>query len=155
MTNSPNFDPTIAHQHFSVTCFNQAWDLIEKPNRTPAEDETMLRLTLTSHWHWTQRADYGPKSSTVAYWQSARIYALLGQATNARRHGHLSLEAAQSEGIAPFYLGYAYEALARAEAVAGNQAKMTQYLNQARQVAETVPDAEAQKTLLADLETVG
>jgi len=51
-------------------------------------------------------------------------------------------------------LGYAYEALARAESVAGNAKKAQEYVREARRVAETMPDPEAKKQLLSDLETI-
>lgn len=33
----PNFDLDAAHRHFSVACFNQAWALLDKPDRTPRD----------------------------------------------------------------------------------------------------------------------
>ncbi|MFC2082656.1 hypothetical protein ACFLSG_01260 [Candidatus Bipolaricaulota bacterium] len=44
-----------AHDSFSVRRFNSAWDLLEKTDRTPAEDEDMLRLSMASSWHRTER----------------------------------------------------------------------------------------------------
>jgi hypothetical protein len=85
----------------------------------------------------------------------SRIYAVLGQADNARRYGELCLGVSQGEDIPPFYLGYAYESLARAEMVAGSQDKRGEYLQKARRAAETVPDAEAREMLQNDLETIG
>ena len=54
------------------------------------------------------------RTAPLAYWQVSRIYALLGQADNARRYGELCLEVSQEPGVQPFYLAYAHEALARA-----------------------------------------
>jgi hypothetical protein len=155
MTSSTDFDVVAAHRYFSVECFNKAWDLLDRPSRTPAEDEEMLHLGLASLWHWTQRPDCTATNRSVSYWQVSRIYAVLGQAGNARRYGELCLGVSQGEGIPPFYLGYAYEALVRAEKVAGNRDKMAEYLQAACQVAETVPDAEARQMLQNDLATIG
>jgi hypothetical protein len=154
MPKKPDFDVDAAHRHFSAECFNQAWELMDKPNRTAAEDEEMIRLSLASTWHWTQREDCAPTNMSVGYWQTSRIYAMLGQADNARRYSQLCLEASQGEDIPPFYLGYAYEALARVESVAGNHAKMEQYLREARRVADTIPKPDAKQILLDDLDTI-
>jgi hypothetical protein len=154
MTEESGFDIAAGHKYFSADCFNKAWALIDKPDRTPEEDEQMLRLCLASHWHWTQREDYSDTSKSTAYWQTSRACALLGMADDARRYGRLCLEASTRKGILPLYLGYAYEALARAEAVAGDGAKMEEYLAKAREVAGTMPDPEAKKMLLDDLETI-
>ena len=154
MSEGPGFDLQAAHRYFSAACFNKAWDLIDQAVRSPAEDEAMLRLSLASAWHWTQRPDCAPSNLSVAYWQTSRIYAILGQADNARRYGQLSLEQCQHEGVLPFYLGYAYEALARAEMAAGNAPKTQEYLAQAHEAAERMTDEEAKKMLLDDLATI-
>ena len=152
--NSPDFDTQTAHQFFAGQCFNSAWDLMEKSNRTPEEDEQMLRLSLASHWHWTQRNDYNAKTKSIAHWQTSRIYTLLGQAENARRYAQLCLQASQDRGVAPFYLAYAYEALARAEAMTGNRKDMAFHLAEAHQIANTITESEAKQQLLNDLATI-
>ena len=154
MSNKPDFDLAAAHHYFSVECFNRAWDLMDKPTRSADENEQMLRLSLASHWHWTQRPDVTSTNASVGYWQTSRIYAVLGQADNARRYGQLCLDASQVEGVLPFYLGYAYEAQARAQSIAGNRAKMDEYLAQARAAAARVADADEAKQLLTDLGTI-
>lgn len=154
MTDKPDFDVVAAHKYFAASCFNTAWGLMDKPDRTVAEDEEMLRLGMASVWHWTQRSDCAPENLSVGYWQVSRIYTILKRAEDARRYGQLSLEASQADGVGPFYRGYAFEALARAEAVAGNRTQMESYLSLAQQAADTIPDADARKMLLDDLKTV-
>ncbi|HLE29025.1 MAG TPA: hypothetical protein VI793_12955 [Anaerolineales bacterium] len=146
------FNPEAAHAYFSTYCFNTAWELIEKADRTSADDEAMVRLAHTSIWHWTQRPDCTPRHLSVGYWQLSRIYSLLGEAENARRYARLALEAGEGQG--PFFVGYAYEALARAEQVAGNEAQKGHYLEQALRLADEVPDPEEKKLLAADLESL-
>ena len=87
-------------------------------------------------WHWSQRADCTPTNLSMSYWQTSRVFALLGQVENARRFAQRCLQVSQSEGIEPVYLGYAYEALARAEMVAGDREKMREYLEKGREIAE-------------------
>ncbi len=154
MGKTSSFDTHTAHRYFSAECFNRAWDLIDKPLRTSEEERSMLQLGLASLWHWTQRPDCTPTSLSVGYWQVARIFALLGQADMARQYGQACFQVSQGEGILPFYLGYAYEALARAEAVAGNKAGKDEYLALARRVSEKITDPEARGQLLSDLATI-
>ena len=154
MAIKPDFNQSAAHKYFSAQCFNKAWDLMEKQNRTAQEDEEMVRLSLASHWHWTQREDYTNKEMSIAYWQTSRIYAILGQADNARRYGQLCLEASQGMDLPPFCLAYAYEALARAELVAKNSDKMEEYLSEARGVADKMSDPNVKEQLLDDLNTI-
>jgi hypothetical protein len=154
MTKKMDFDHGAAHKYFATNCFNQAWDLIDKTDRTPAEDEDMIRLSLASHYHWTQREDYSDTGASIAYWQTSHIYALLSQADNARRYGQLCLEVSQAEEIPPFFLGYAYEALARAESTAGNRKQAQEYIDQAKSIAEKIQEADDKKQLLNDLNTI-
>ena len=154
MDQEPGFDLEKAHRYFSAECFNHAWDYIDKPSRTPEEEQAMLLLSLASLWHWTQRPDCTPGNLSVGYWQVSRVYALLGQADAARQHGQLCLKSSQGEGALLFHLGYAYEALARAEMVGRNQAKMEEYIQKAYQVSEKMADPEAKKQLLDDLATI-
>lgn len=154
MTKKPDFDVKAAHKYFAAHCFNQAWGLIDKTDRTPQEDEQMIRLNMTSTWHWTQRDDCTDKNLSIGYWQAARIFAILGDAVQARKYGEMCLAYSQGEDIGPFFLGYAYEALARAEAIAGNDAEKDKYITLAYQAAEGVSDADSKKALLEDLTTI-
>ena len=154
MAAKSDLDQKAAHKYFSANCFNKAWDLIDKPDRTPEEDEEMIRLSLASHYHWTQRDDYSLTSASVGHWQTSRIYAILGLAENARRYGQLCLEASRAEDVLPFYLGYAFEALARAEAVAGDRDKSEEFISEAKAAAEKVKKSEDRKALLDDLRTI-
>ncbi len=149
---SPDFDIKAAHKYFSAQCFNQAWELMDKAVRTPKEEGQMIQLNQASLWHWTQRDDCTPKNMSIGYWQASRIYALLGPAQDARKYANLSLENSRDEDS--FYKGYAYEALARAEKVAGDRAKMEEYLQKARQCAEEVLDPENRKMLEDDLVSI-
>lgn len=154
MSEKTDLDKKAAHKYFSANCFNQAWDLIDKEERTPEEDEQMIRLSLASHYHWTQREDYTKTNASIAYWQTSHIYALLGQADNSLHYGQLCLEVSQGEDVPPFFLGYAYEALARAESVAGNQDRSADYIKQAQAAAERIEKQDNKKQLLADLESI-
>ena len=150
----PNFDLQTAHKYFSATCFNQTWDYINKTERSAQEDDEMLASAFASLWHWMQREDRKPENLPIGYWQVSRVYALLGQADNARRFGQRSLELAQADGAEPVFVGFAYEALARAESIAGNQGKASEYLQAARRLAEQVSDAEDRQLLEKDLDAL-
>lgn len=147
-------DIQAAHRQFSAQCFNETWDLIMKSDRTPKQDDEMLASTMASYWHWTRREDYAPGNASVGFWQISRVFALLGQPENAKRFAKRSLEVTIGTDVGPFYVGYAYEALARAESVAGNMAKTKEYLDHAYKLADAVEDNESKKWLLDDLATI-
>ena len=154
MATKPVFDQQAAHRHFSVVCFNRTWELIDKKDRTPAEDQEMIQSSLASLWHWTQREECTPTNLSIGYWQVSRAYISLGQVENARRYAGLCLEINRQGNVSAFYRGYAYEALARVEAATGNRARMEEYLAEAQRAAAAVPDPQERDQLLDDLDTI-
>lgn len=145
----PEFDQAAAHRFFSANCFNRAWELIGKPDRTAEDDRLMVALNQASIFHWQQRLDCTDTHRSIGYWQASRIHALLGNAAEARRHAQTSLAFAQN--AEPFYRGYAFEALARAEKLAGNPARAAEYAAKAQIDAQSVSEADEREALLADL----
>ena len=152
MAKKPDFDTQAAHKYFSGHCFNAAWDFIEKKDRSADDDDRMIRLAQTSVWHWTQRQDCVDKNLSVGYWQLSRVYSLVGRADEARKYGQISLKYGENEE--PFYKAYAYEALARAESIAGNKKKADEYISKARELTEQVSDPESKKLLIDDLNSI-
>lgn len=154
MGKSIDFDLQKAHQYFSADCFNQTWDLIDKANRSEEENLAMVLSSMASLWHWTMRGDVTQTNLSIGYWQLARVYTLLQEVENARKFALLCLKVSQKEGVAPFYLGFAYEALARLESLAGNKDKAQEYLALGRKTSGEVVDEEERKMLLKDLDTI-
>ena len=112
----------------------------------------MIQCTLASLWHWTQRGDCTDTNLSIGYWQAARVYALAGEAPNARKYARLCLDITPTDDA--FYLGYAHEAMARAEGLAGNQGLANEHLAKATQFANDIIKAEDRKLLEADLATL-
>lgn len=149
MASTPIFDDANGHRLFSATCFNRVWEGLEAKQRTPEEDEILIACCLASLWHWSQRPDCTRRNLSIGYWQASRVYAVLGQAENSLRYGELCLQI--SAGQEPFYLGYAYEALARASALVGDESLRQKYVNCAMELAAEVPHDEEREALLNDL----
>ena len=152
MADNTPFDVTAAHKYFSAENFNRTWELIEKSKRTDEENLAMLHAAIASLWHWSQREDVSVKNLSVAYWQVSRVCNLIQQPSLARTYGLQALKHAAS--LDPFYKGYAYETLARAEMQSGNRVIMLEYLNKARGFAQQVIKDEDKKLILQDLETI-
>jgi hypothetical protein len=120
--------------------------------RSTDEDLMMLHAAMASLWHWTQRDDVKAENLSIGYWQVSRVFNLLKQPDNARTYGLQALKYA--EGLEPFFKGYAYETLARAEMLADNRVIMMVYLEKAREVTNLVTDEENKQLLLKDLESL-
>ena len=152
MPAAPTFDLAAAHKYFAADCFNKAWDLIERTERTPEDDRLMVALNQASLFHWLNRADCTSENLSVGFWQASRIQALLGRTDEARRQAETCLS--YSHSLEPFYVGYAYEALARAEFMAGSSVKGNEHLQNARRHAASVENKDHQAMLLKDLDSL-
>jgi len=150
--NAPDFDLASAHRYFAASCFNLAWELIDKPDRTPDEDERMVQLNQASLWHWGQRADCQAKNLSIGYWQSSRIHVLLGRAGEAMRYAELCLSQTPPDDV--FLMGYAHEALARAALLACDAAEGARQLSIATAFAARVTDPEDRQLLERDLNSL-
>jgi len=140
------------HKYFSKHCFNKAWDLIDKTDRTDEESEEMVHYAMASLFHWSKRDDCTDRHKSVGCWQVSRCYALDGNLKYAERYGKLCLEF--SENDEPFYLGYAHEALARVNALSGNMEEKEKHFNIAIDLSEKIKDKEEKEILLTDLKSI-
>ena len=79
---------------------------------------------------------------------------MLGRAEPALHHARRVLELCQQNGIGDWDLAFAYEALARAYAVAGDAGQAREFTDRALAAAEDIADSEDRDLVLADLETI-
>lgn len=153
MTVTLNLDVQESHKYFSTLCFNQAWEFIDRAGERSTEDNlAMLHAAIASLWHWSQRADVSARELAVGHWQVSRVYCLLRQPHNARTYGLQSLKYAR--GLTPFYKGYAYETLARAEMIVNNRVIMHTHLEQAYEMLARIEDDEERELLAKDLASI-
>ena len=119
MSNELDFDVALGHRKFAAAAFNHCWDFIDMASRTDDDVRQMLDAAHASSWHWRHRGDATPQNRSIADWQLSRVHALAGNGAMALDYGNLSLVTANETGL-PFYISYAYEAIARANWVLGN-----------------------------------
>ena len=140
-------------RRLAVDLFNEAWALLGQSARTVDDDDRMLHAAHASRYHW------GEVGTTInaarGEWQCSRVYAVLGRAEPALHHAARCLElteaAAERED---FDLPFAFEALARAHAVAGADEEAERWCTMARAAAELIADAEDRRLVLRDLATI-
>ena len=140
------------HRKLAADLFNEVWSLLEKPNRTPDEDDRMIHAAHASRFHWQEIGS--PREWSIGEWQISRVYAVLKRAEPAIYHGHRALDWARDHSVGPFFIAYGYEAVARAHAVAGDIDSAKNYIAEARKTAVSIPDPADQKHLEEDLATI-
>ncbi|MGA7476912.1 MAG: hypothetical protein WBW47_06835 [Thermoplasmata archaeon] len=147
-------DPLTRSQHRKVGAdlFNYTWSLLDRKKRSPEEVDEMLHAAHASRYHWGHAGT--PRNRAIGEWQVSRVYSTLGRAEPALYHGRRALAIARRNGLGRFHLAYAFEALARASAVAGLRRARDRYLREARRIGAAVRDRDDRRMLLEDLATI-
>jgi hypothetical protein len=131
--------------------FNRTWALLESPERDADE---LLHCAHASAYHWMRAGTVANRARSE--WQCSRVYAVLGRPEPALHHARRCLELCESarDEVEEFDLPFAYEALARAHALAGDEAEAGEWLARARAAGEKIVDEDDRLLLEADLATI-
>ncbi len=124
------------HLRMATLCFNETWEYLEKERkRTDMDNQKMLLLAHASRYHWDRIGT--SRNKAVGDWQISRVYAALKQPSLALLFAKSSLEICKEKKLSEV-LVTAYEAVARAYSVAGNQKSAMKYLKLARDQLEAL-----------------
>jgi hypothetical protein len=140
------------HEQCAKALFNSVWTLLESDDRTEDEDDLMIHRVHAMMVHWLQVGE--PVNLARGEWQLSRVYATLCRPDPAVHHARRCRAICDADGLGDFDRGFAFEALARAHAVAGNESEMTTYLHLAETAAGAVDDEADRKILVDDLQTI-
>jgi ribosomal protein S18 acetylase RimI-like enzyme len=140
------------HRRLAAELFNGTWTLLEKQDRTADDDARMIHMAHASAYHWLQAGT--PRNFARSHWLCSRVYSVLGRGEPALYHARLVHDICTEHGIGDFDLAFAFEALARAHAVAGNRGESDRWRDRARAATEDVTDPEDRELLLSDLGTI-
>lgn len=140
-------EPTVLepaqHRAEAVALFNAVWEMLDVPDRSPAHDDQMVHAAHASRWHWSAAGEMGgDQQRAVGEWQCSRVYSVLGRGEPALHHARACLAICEESGLGDWVVAAAYEALARASAVAGDVGKTQAWVARARAAAEAIADPE-------------
>ena len=141
-----------AHKFFAANCFNQTWELLDKKERTTEDERLMLSAAHASLYHWLNRKDCVPENLSVGLWQLSRVHAVLNDSDISERYAKECIEISEAEKLPPFYIGYGYEAAARAAKLQGATNEFSRWLQKAEAQLEQVEDEADRGYLAADLD---
>jgi hypothetical protein len=140
------------HRKSAVDSFNLVWSLLDKEDRTKQEDDKMVHAAHASRFHWGEIGT--PVESERGEWQISRVYAVLNRPQSALYHAKRCLEICTENEIKDFDIAFAYEAMARAYAAAGEKSECEQYIGLAKEAGEQIEDKENRDMFFGELETV-
>ena len=133
--------------------FNDTWRLLDLPKRRPEQDDEMIHTAHASRYHW---GNVGERVTLArGEWLCSRVYAVLGRSEPAIWHAHRCLDLLTDFGGGEDWdEAAAYEALARAYAVAGDKDQKNAWLARARAAAKSIADRDDREPIEDDLKTI-
>ena len=141
-----------AHKEFAKRTNGQVWQLLEKPERSQAEDEEMVLAAYACLYHWLYAGTEANRQR--GEWLIARVHTVLGEDAHALQHARRCLELSEAyrDQMKDFDIAYAYEGMARANALGGDRATARQYLEKAEAAGRAIADPEDKEIFMGDLE---
>jgi hypothetical protein len=140
------------HKKLAVDLFNLTWELIDKPDRSQADDDRMVHAAHGSRFHWGEVGE--PVNLQRGEWQVSRVYSVLRRPVPALFHAQRCLALTEEHGIGGFDLAFAHEAMARAHAIAGDEEQAARFMKQAREVTEKIEKKEDRDYVESELQTI-
>lgn len=148
-------DPTVdkeARRRLAIDLFNHTWTLLETTDRTADQDDEMLHAAHASRYHWGEVGDATHRAR--GEWQCSRVYIALGRAEPAVHHARRCLAICEEHRIGDWDLAAAYEAVARASRLAGDEADLARYRQLATEQLDRIADEEDRTIIAADVATL-
>lgn len=152
MTEEKNLTEKEMNRKFAVKCFNSAWALLDKMDRTKAEDTEMIHMAHASRYHWGQIGT--PLNFARGDWLISRVYAVLGFGAMAYKYAKSCLSICEKNGFGDFDLAFAYEALARSCAVSGDVDKADGYIGLVKEAGEAIEKTEDKDYFFRELSSI-
>ena len=140
------------HRQQAASLFNHVWRLLEMKRRTIEQDDEMIHAAHASRYHWGVVGK--PVQIAIGEGQVSHVYAVLRRPEPASYHAGRCLAVCREHRIGDFPLAFAYEALARAAAVAGHSRRRGPHVRQAAAPGRRHPNAEDRQLLLSDLGSI-
>jgi DNA-binding transcriptional MerR regulator len=142
------------HRALGAALFNHVWTLLEKPDRSPAETDEMIHAAHASRFHWSRADGAEPFNLARGEWQCSRVYAVLGRGEPALWHARRCVAINEANGTADWDIASAYEAMARASAVAGDPGAAADWKAKATAALDGIADQDDREVIEGDLATL-
>lgn len=151
MVDDKTFTLEEASLHFAKTLNGQVWNLLQKAERSPSENELMIYAAYASCYHWLNAGT--SLHHQRAEWLIAHVYTELGMVEPACRHAYRCLDLTNEYAalMQDFDFAYGYEGAARANALAGKKGDARHFLHLAEEAGQAIHDSQDREIFLGDL----
>ncbi|MGD0017792.1 MAG: hypothetical protein ABSD62_00925 [Candidatus Limnocylindrales bacterium] len=144
----------VTERKLAAGLYNEVWRLMEIESRTAEQTDAMVHAAHASRYHWGRVGT--PVNAARGEWLCARVYAVVGRAEPALWHARRCLALLEgAEGAEDWDVAAAYEAVARASALAGDEAGSREWLARGPEAAAAIADPEDRKPIESNLASLG
>lgn len=141
-----------AHKYFAKSINGRVWELLQMSNRSQDDNDEMLYAAhaCTYHWKFVGTAVHQQRGE----WLISHVHVVLGHALEALRHAERCFELTEShkELMKDFDIAYAFEGMARAHAMLGDQKMAQEFFDLAEQAGRTIANEEDRSIFIGDFE---
>lgn len=140
------------HRQMAIELFNLTWDLMEKPDRTPAETDRMINAAHASRYHW----EIAGEAVNIARgeWQISRVYSVVGRVEPCLYHAERCLQVTLENDLVDFDLAFAYEAMARACHLSGDLMETAKFFTLGQEAGEKIKKEDDREYFFRELNTI-
>jgi hypothetical protein len=148
-----DLDPA-THRALATALFNHTWTLLEQADRTPAAIDELIHTAHASRYHWDRAEGAEPVNMARGEWLCSRVYAVLDRGEPALWHARRCVAIVEAVGAGDWDLAAAYEAMARASAVAGDADAARDWKAKAVAALDDITDEDDREPIEGDLGTI-
>lgn len=129
----------------------RVWELLQSDSLTQDQQDEMRYAAYASCYHWLNAGTAA--NHQRAEWLISRVHIRVNEPASALRHASrcLALTEAHSSEMEDFDVAYAFEAMARASALAGNLDSARRYYGNAEETGAKIRDDEDREIFMNDL----
>jgi hypothetical protein len=141
------------HRALGVELYNKTWELLE----AGADADEIVDTAHASAFHWQRAAGATAANRARSHWLCSHVYAVAGRPEPALHHAERCLAVVESapDEMEEFDLPVAYEALARAHSVAGDDTEARRFVDLGLAETAKIADAEDREQLEAQFAEIG
>jgi len=148
------------HKKFGPDLYMRTWELMEKENRTPDENDEMIQCAHASLYHWTHLKGHiddekWRNAFAIGHSQISYAYLEVGNAERALYHAQRCLEYFEKYAAGGFPDAYGYDNLAKAYDLAGETEKRDEATRKAIEAGNKIEDENFRNSFFEELSTVG
>lgn len=141
-----------AHKHFAQATNGRVWELLQKRDRSQAENDEMVHAAhaCAYHWKFAGTAVHQQRGE----WLISHVYVVLGHGNEALRHAERCFELTESNRslMQDFDIAYAFEGMARAQALLGDRKMAEEFLVLAQQAGNSIANEEDLSIFMGDFD---